>query len=157
MNVYQTEWIPQHKLIHSVLSGDLEIPEIEIWEASLHRALGQITNYSIFRIFINLHGFTAVNIEAHKRFRSIIPQVLSLYNWKVGYVDMFPEEALMMSFKRTRGIQCVAAAHAHHDKGKISRYESDFGRDNERYFTDPERAWDWIINLDLSERPTAIL
>jgi hypothetical protein len=140
---YQTQWLADQKLIRTELSGDLEIEEIKLWQRSLLHELEKIEDHGVFKIFVDLHGFTAINLEAHKYFRTIIPVVLSQYGWKVGYVDLF-DEANLLSYTFTRGIRCVAAAHAHHDQGKIEKYEANYSRDDEHYFTDPELALNWI-------------
>lgn len=147
MKVFDTQWIPATGLMITELSGDIAIPEIEMWEQSLSRELNKIDDGASFKILVNLYGFTAVNVDAHKRFRNIVPLVLSRYNWKVGYVDLFEEEARSIQYTTTRGIQCVAAAHVHQDESKIEKYESNYSRANEHYFTDPAKALDWITNI----------
>jgi hypothetical protein len=141
-----TEWHPDKKLIITQLSRDVDLADVELWETSFKNTLDTIEDNGIFKIFVNLHGFKAADIEAHKRYRSIIPLTLADYGWKVGYVDLF-DEARDMSFKNIRGIRCVAAAHVHHDETKIEKYEMNFGRENERFFTDPKRAEEWIEAL----------
>jgi hypothetical protein len=142
-----TTWDPEKKLIVTSVQGDLSKDDIETWERSLHTALDGIEDGSTFKIMINMHGFTAVDIDAHKRFRAIIPLTLAQYNWKVGYVDLFEKEAKELVFTTTRGITCKGAAHAHHDATKMELYQARFSRNNERFFTDPQKAEQWIENL----------
>ncbi len=66
-------------MILTRLSGEVSIPEIEQWEKSLFDVLEKISDNEVFKIFINLFGFKAINVEAHKRYRSTIPLVLSKY------------------------------------------------------------------------------
>jgi hypothetical protein len=146
MKHFETTWVPENKLIVSHLSGDITIDEIEEWERSLEREMQKIQDNDEFKIFINLHGFTAIDLDAHKRFRNIVPLTLAAYGWKVGYVDLFEEESKKIKYSNTRGIKCIAAAHAHQDAVKIEKYESNYSRANEHYFTDPDKALNWIKN-----------
>ena len=148
--VTETVWDPAKKLLTTTISGDIEEEDLENWERSLQKALTEIEANSTFRIFVNLHGFTAANISVHKKFRNIIPLTLAGYGWKVGYVDLFEEEAKAIQYFRTRGITCVGAAHSHHDATKMGLYETRFSRPNEHYFTDPEQAQTWLESLIFS-------
>jgi hypothetical protein len=96
-----------------------------------------------------MYGFKAVNIDTHKRFRGIVPLTLADYGWKVGYVDLFEEEARTMTYKNTRGIKCVGAVHSHQDETKMDLYETKYGSENEHFFPDPIRAIEWIENLEI--------
>ncbi|MBM9577904.1 hypothetical protein JWG45_12175 [Leptospira sp. 201903070] len=143
-----TRWIPEKQLISTTISGKVEVQDVELWEKTLLETLEKIPDNGVFKIFVNLHGFEAANLEAHKRFRTIIPKVLSDYGWKVGYLNLF-EESKQMQFRNLRGIRCIGAVHVHQDETKINSYEEKFGRDNEHFYTDPKTAEDWISNLAL--------
>ncbi|QHT71796.1 hypothetical protein GXP67_36605 [Rhodocytophaga rosea] len=54
------------------------------------------------------------------------------------------EEAERMSISITRGITCVTAAHVDHDKSKIEKHDTMFGKINERFFTDSKQAEIWL-------------
>ena len=146
MKITETEWNPDKKLIVTRLSGDVTETDIIAWEQSLQNALEQIDAGGTFKIFVNIYGFKATDLKAHKRYREIIPLTLASYGWKVGYVDLF-EEAASMQFTNTRGIRCIGAAHAHQDATKIEAYEERFGRADERFFTEQQKAYDWILAL----------
>ena len=144
--ITETKWHPEERLVISQLSGELEIADIEKWEDSLKTTLDRIEGNTTFRIFLNMYGFAAVDIAAHKRFRSVVPTILADYGWKVGYVDLFEEEAKAMKYSRTRGIRCIAAAHSHHDGTKMDLYEAKCSSPSERFFVDPLEARKWIEN-----------
>ncbi len=145
--IFGTQWFPEEKTIDTRISGDVSVQDIEQWEESLHFALGQIETGAEFRIMVDLFGYSPVNIEAHKRFRAVIPLTLSQYGWKVGYVDLFEDEKEKLQYVSTRGIKCIAAAHAHQDETKIGLYERSYSRDNEHFFTDPQKAREWLKGL----------
>ncbi len=147
--IKQTDWYPERNLLITHISGDMDKSDVEEWELSLKNGLDKIQSDGTFRILVNLHGFKAVDFDAHKRFRAIIPSTLANYGWKVGYVDLF-DEASTMTFSNTRGIKCMAAAHAHQDASKIELYEERFGKEDERFFTDPIEAENWISNLQFN-------
>jgi hypothetical protein len=143
--IIETNWWPEQELIETKLIGEVDLDDINLWKHSLKEALNKIPGGGSFKIMVNLYGFKAVNIEAHKQYREIIPLLLAQYDWKVGYVDLF-QESKTMKFSRTSGIHCYAAVHVHHDKEKIGKYEENFGRENEHFMTDPEKAMQWILN-----------
>lgn len=147
-----TNWYPEKRLVVTHISGDIEKEDIEQWEASFRNALDQIEDNATFKIFINMHGFKAVNLDAHKRFRAVIPLTLADYGWKTGYLGLFEEEAKTMTFKNTRGIQCVGAAHSHQDETKMNLYETRFSSERERFFIDPTQARQWIEGLEIANR-----
>jgi hypothetical protein len=146
--VIQTQWYPEKQLIVTQISGEVDQSDIGRWENSLQSALGQLKDGAAFKILVNLHGFKAADLPAHKRFRNIVPLTLAQYGWKVGYIAMFETEAQTLRYLNTRGIQCTGAAHCHHDNTKMERYESDYSRDQEHFFTDPEQALRWIEGLN---------
>ncbi|SDF40202.1 hypothetical protein SAMN04487996_110207 [Dyadobacter soli] len=147
LKVIKTDWEPANRLIVTHISGDLDKEDVIRWEESLQAALDQVEDGGTFRIFVNLHGFTALNFDAHKHFRNIIPLTLAEYGWRVGYVAMFEEEASGLVLSSKRNIRCLAAAHCHQDETKIAKYESLYSSPNERFFTDPEMAEAWIRSI----------
>ncbi|MCF0048527.1 hypothetical protein LXM25_00580 [Dyadobacter sp. LJ53] len=142
--IIRSDWHADDRLIITQISGDIVKEDVTRWEQTLDAALDQIPESGVFKIFVNLHGFTAADIDTHKYFRDIIPRTLAHYGWKVGYVAMFPQEAEKMIITRKRDIQCIAAAHCHHDATKIEKYELLYSSDNERFFTDVEEADAWV-------------
>lgn len=141
-----TSWHSEASLISTQISGPVTIEDVARWEQSLQTALDKVPDDSSFRIFVNLYGFKAINFNAHKRFRSVVPLTLAGYGWRVGYLDLF-EEAASLPLHQTRGIRCTAAAHVHQDETKINLYESDYSHEREHFFTDPVRGEQWIRSL----------
>ena len=131
MIIRDSKWIAGQSLLVTRISGEVEMQDVELWENSLTLALSQVADYGVFKMLIDLHGFKAANIQVHKKFREIIPLTLSRYGWRVGYLDMFPEASVTLI--NERGIQCMAAAHVHHDASKINLYESEYSGPNERF------------------------
>jgi hypothetical protein len=140
----KTSWHPDRGLLVTQISGEITINDIIHWEGTLSAALAEIADGMEFKILVDLFGFKAIDIQAHKRFRAIIPSMLSQYGWKVGYVDLFPEQATSMVLSNLRKVKCIAAAHCHHDISKMELYQREFGRHNERFFTDVNQAQGWI-------------
>jgi len=142
-----TTWHADQKLLITQISGEVDLKDIEHWEQSLQHGLAQLADNSSFKIFVNLYGFKATSIEAHKRFRTIIPSTLASYGWRVGYLGLF-EEAVNLPIIQTRGIRCTAAVHVHQDETKIALYEERFGHEREHFFTDPVKAEAWIRSIE---------
>lgn len=145
--IISSNWYADQQLIVTQLSGNVEKEDILHWEQTLNTALNQVADSGIFKIFVNLHGFNAVDLDVHKYFRSIVPLTLAHYGWKVGYVAMFPEEAEKLVITRNRNIQCIAAAHCHHDATKMEKYETLYSSESEHFFTDAEEAAAWISGV----------
>ena len=145
MKTAETIWYPREKLVVTNISGEVNEQDISQWKTSLEEALGKVEDNGRFKIFVNLHGFKAINFDAHKKFRVIIPSTLANYGFRVGYLGLFPEAQIAL--KNTRGIQCVAAVHVHQDETKINNYDKHFGNSTERFFTDPNVAKSWINSI----------
>lgn len=151
MTITESSWIADQQLIITRISGPTTAEDVSRWEATLQKALNQIPDQGIFKILVDLHGFKAVNFEVHKQFRVIIPGTLAAYNWRVGYLDMFPEASIELN--KTRGIECVAAVHVHDDETKIRNYDLHYSRPNERFFTDRLTARQWIEAFEIHHPP----
>lgn len=145
--IISSDWFADQQLIITQISGEVAKQDVFHWEQTLYAALDRVADSGAFKIFVNLHGFNAVDLDVHKYFRSIIPLTLARYGWKVGYVAMFPEEAEKMVITRNRNIQCIAAAHCHQDATKMEKYESLYSSQNEHFFTDAGVAEAWIWSL----------
>src|SRR3954463_9277268 len=76
LKIAETNWYPEKRLLVTHISGDLDKDDIEQWERSFKNTLGQIDDCSTFKIFVNMYGFKAVDIEAHKSFRGVVPLTL---------------------------------------------------------------------------------
>jgi hypothetical protein len=144
--ITHSEWFPDNNLLITHISGDVTKEDISLWEQSLYTALERINDNGSFKILVNLYGFKAVDFEAHKAFRTIVPATLANYGWRTGYLDLF-EEAANLQLTQTRGISCIAAAHVHQDETKIEKYEALFGKATEHFFTDPFKAEHWIRSI----------
>lgn len=146
INNLESRWLAEKKLLMTRLCEEVDITSVVQWERSLVNKVEEIPDGNAFKIFIDLFGFKAVDLDTHKRFRSVIPVLLSQYNWRIGYLNLF-EEANDLVLSSKRGVQCFGAAHVHQDETKIEKYQSMFGTDAERYFTNPAQAWNWINQL----------
>ncbi len=147
MTITASTWLPEQQLILTRISGQVNALDVSNWENTLMDALDEIPDNGVFKIMVDLYGFKAENFEVHKQFRTIIPATLANYGWRVGYIDMFPEASITLH--NTRGIRCLAAVHVHQDESKIKNYDENFSRLNERFFTDPVIAREWIDAFDI--------
>lgn len=138
-----SEWNPNTGIVTTRLSGPVSTADVEMWEQGLMSVMEQIPDNGTFRIFVNFFGLGPQSVEAHKRYRSVIPLLLSRYGWRVGYLALFPE-ADALALTTTRGIRCIGAVHVHQDAFKIEEYDRRFGNATERFFTDPAAALSWL-------------
>jgi len=137
-----SQWISKEKLLITNLSGPVDREDIAIWKHMLLQAQDEIPDGSRFKMYINLYGFKAADMEAHKAMREVVPRTLARYGFRAGYVDLFDNVELPLQCHR--GIQCLAAAHVHQDDTKIGLYRERFGSETEQFFTDPLLAETWI-------------
>ncbi|HUC79341.1 MAG TPA: hypothetical protein VMR70_00440 [Flavisolibacter sp.] len=141
----QTSYFDKESLVVTELSGALDSNDIDEWRQSLNKVLEGLTPGTKFKILVDLHGFTATNFEAHKKFRVVVPETLAAYGWYVGYLRMFPEAQLTISSQQN--IYCVAAAHVHQDETKIRNYAENYSMRNEKFFTDSSDARSWVESV----------
>lgn len=147
-NDIYTKWEKESALIITRISGAVTETEVSEWKQSLEKAFAEIPSGTQFKIFVNLYGLNPASVSAHKAYRDIIPLLLSQYNWRIGYLDLF-EEAKDLKLTSKNEIECLAAVHCHHDSYKINEYESRFGKDSEHFFDDPEKSESWIRNYSI--------
>lgn len=143
--VADTKWYPEQQLLVTQLSGKIELKHVEAWKSSLVSALSLVPDNSSFKILIDLFGFEAVDTETHKAYRTIVPTLLAAYNYRIGYLDMFPEAEVVL--KKERGIVCVAMANIHHNQSKMTDYQNRFSSAHEQYFSDIESGLNWINSI----------
>lgn len=139
----KTEWNPQTGILATSLSGAVDTKDVEMWESRLQSALDSLPSGSRFKLLVNFYGLAPVSVEAHKRYRSVIPATLARYGWRVGYLDMFPE-ADGLHIVAEREVRCIAAVHVHQDTYKIDEYDRRFGNATERFFTNVQLATEWL-------------
>ena len=146
--IIDVKWHPANQLIVAKISGKLNREDIQRWEESMLYVVNNLPDNSLFKIVVDLDGFEAETMEVHKQFRTIIPLLLADYNYRVGYLDMFPEAKVELN--QTRGISCIAMANVHHNVEKMLDYQTRFSKTHEQYFTETEPALAWIKNLNLN-------
>lgn len=146
--ITETSWSPEKSLIVTTISGEINTEDLAIWENSIIKTLDQIPDNGIFKIFVNMHGYQPGSLNTHKRFREIIPVLLSEYGWKLGYMDLFGEAAATIKYTNKRGVRCAAVAYAHQDKFKMELFAAMYNNEREHFFTDPEMARIWIEDLN---------
>lgn len=147
MKFTESKWIPEQKLLITRLGGNVDLEDIKKWEGSLAEATGKIAPGSTFKAFINLYGFKAINLEAHKAMRNVVPLMLARYNFRAGYLDLF--EDAIVDIRKTNGIACLAVAHVHNDVEKVKLYQERFEKDTERFFTDEAEGEKWIAGIQI--------
>ena len=145
-----TKWEETTGIVETKLSGNISETEIKEWIESLDRTFAKIPTGTKFKIFVNFYGLNPISVLAHKSYRAVIPVLLSKYNWRVGYLDLF-EEAKDLRLTTTNEIECLAAVHCHHDSYKMKEYENRFARESEHFLDDPEKSDSWIRSFSKNQ------
>lgn len=135
-------WDAADGVLVSHLSGTVGAADVERWKATLEAAVARIPDGAAFRLLSDLSGYAPADLEAHKAMRTVIPLLLTKHGFRTGLVDMVGAEEPAVT--TTRGIRCVAAAHVHHDAGKMALYQERAGSTTEGFFTDPVVALAWL-------------
>ena len=131
MGEFQTIWDSDSHLFISILSGDVNSSIVKEWKTSIKNESSLIKSGSVFKAFLSLRGCKCINMEVHKEMRKVIPYFLADYNFKAGYLNLFPE--IIVPLKISRDIQCLAVAHVHHDSSKMEDYQKRFGSNLEKF------------------------
>jgi hypothetical protein len=126
----------------SRLSGSVTTEDIEQWKGLLTAELERVPRDGRFKLLSNLQGYEPASLDAHKAFRSILPEILMHYGFRPAFLDLFGVTDAVV--QATRGVVCTAIAHVHHDAEKMNGYQQDLGRPNEQFFTDADAAEAWL-------------
>lgn len=137
-------WDDTLSILQTELKGPVTREDVELWKRDLYAELDRIPSGRQFRLLLDLDGYEPVDMEAHKAMRLVIPTLLLNHGMRPAYADLFDEPGdLHISMVRNR--RCFAFANVHHDENKMSQYEMKIGRSDQRFFTDPDKARQWLI------------
>ncbi len=142
MKIADSLWNPMDRVLATRIGGNTDLAGVAEWRGSLARELSRIEDGSTFKIIVDLRGYEIADLAAHQEMRAIIPLTLAEYGFRTALLDLF--EGVELPLRNRYGISCVAAAHVHHDEGKMTAYDRELGRSNERFFTNYRRALEWI-------------
>ena len=152
MNRIYASWDPQTELLQTELSGTIAVADVLLWRDRLYQALALIQDNGQFFLWSNLQGYKPANIEAHQMMRPIIPELLISHGMRPAYADLF-DESPEIDITLARGIRCLAHATIHHDQTKMSHFECTIAKRNQRFFSDPREAENWLLTFKRSISP----
>lgn len=148
MKSINSNWEPESGILRTELRGTVTSQDIEFWRDGLYRELNRIPDNSRFLLLLDLHGFEPENLETQKTMRNVIPEILAAHGMRPAFIDLFDDKPEMRIFL-TRGIQCIAFANVHHDPAKMDNYEKKIAKPEQRFFTDPHAAEEWLAGFAL--------
>ncbi|HYX37028.1 MAG TPA: hypothetical protein VE954_28335 [Oligoflexus sp.] len=141
---HASHWDDTLSILQTELKGSVTREDVLLWKKNLHAALERIPDGRAFRLLLDLKGFEPVDIEAHKAMRLVIPHILLSHGMRPAYADLFDDPG-KLSVTLQRSQRCFAFANVHHDENKMGQYEMKIGRSDQRFFTDPDKARQWLI------------
>jgi len=141
-----SHWDAVTRILHTELSGNVTTDNVALWREGLYRELARIADDSQFRLLSSVYGYEPADIAAHKAMRTIVPEILATHGLRPAYLDLW-EDQPEVEITRERGIECIAFANVHHDPAKINRFEEKIAKPNQRFFTDPDVAYEWILRF----------
>lgn len=139
-----SHWDDTLSILQTELKGPVTREHVELWKMNLYAELDRIPDGRPFRLLLDLEGYEPVDMEAHKAMRLVIPNVLQSHGMRPAFADLFDDPGeLNITLLRNR--RCFAFANVHHDEYKMDQYETKIGRSDQRFFTDPDKARQWLI------------
>jgi len=85
------------------------------------------------------------NRPAHAELRSILSVTLASCGFRTSLLDLY--DGVDLPITRRRGVTCRAIAHVHQPRARVDASNEQFGRPNERYFSDEGVALEWLAQL----------
>jgi hypothetical protein len=139
-----SHWDDTLSILQTELKGPVTREDVDIWKRNLLAELDRIPDGRLFRLLLDLNGYEPVDMEAHKAMRLVIPDILLHHGMRPAYADLYddPGELHVSMFRNRR---CFAFANVHHDENKMKQYDIKIGRADQRFFTDPDKARQWLI------------
>jgi hypothetical protein len=139
-----SHWDDTLSILQTELKGPVTREVVELWKRNLQAELDRIPDGRLFRLLLDLNGYEPVDMEAHKAMRLVIPDILLHHGMRPAYADLYDEEGdLHVTMLRNR--RCFAFANVHHDENKMMQYDIKIGRADQRFFTDPDKARQCLI------------
>lgn len=144
MSHLETTWNVDTQVLTTTLSGSVTEAQVATWRNGLLSALAQLPVGTRFKLLYDLRGFEPVDLGAHREMREVVPRLLASCGMRPAVVDLFDgvEEPTVSA---ERDVVCTAFANVHHDAVKMERYESTIGKADQRFFTDPDTAREWLL------------
>lgn len=140
---YTVHFDPSCNTLYSAVSGKLDCGEIAAWEAELYGAARTLEDGASFQFIDDLRGYEVADqdLTAHKELREVTPRFLAAHGFVVGFFKLY--EATPPEASESR--RCTRVVHLHHDENKMARYREVLGTDLENFFSDADRARDWLL------------
>jgi len=145
MTTLNTHWYPDKHLVVTELHGIVTSDDVKRWSNSLENTLAVLADGQDFKLVVNMIGYQYENLTAHKDMRVVIPRLLSQHGFRSCLFDI--AQASYQEIISIRGVTCIAIAHVHHDKQKMNLYEGRFRLQSERFFSDFDKAIEWIMTV----------
>jgi hypothetical protein len=138
-----TRWDPDRAVLTTQLKGHVDVEDVLTWRVGLTEALQRLPDGTAFRLLLDIDGYEPASLEAHKKMRTVIPEVLLRHGLRPAFLDLFPE-AEEPAVSADRGVVCIAFANVHHDGTKMARYDQEIATPTQRFFTSRAEAEAWL-------------
>ena len=141
---HSTVWSAPERLLSTRLTGVQSLESVRDWADALEAEAARIPADQSFAMLVDIRGYEVAEqpAEVHRVGREVIPRFLARHGFEVGFFRLLEVENQIPADPLLA--RCLHVAHVHHDPDKMERYEQTLGRDEERFFTDPGRAREWI-------------
>jgi hypothetical protein len=136
-------WDASLLLLTTRIGRSLSLEEVAAYKYNLAAAIDAIASGTSFRWLSNARGYEPLaNREAHAVYRSILSKTLAGHGFRTSLLDLHDGDVVVTC---VRDVTCRALAHLHHDVEKMTIFNERFGRENERYFSDENAAYLWLL------------
>lgn len=142
---YGAHWDSATGLLLVRMTGVPDERDVVRWEAAVQEALAGIPADTRIRVLVDLRGYEVADVPwaVHRRQREVVPRFLLKLGHRAGYLTILDAPPAP---DPSPG-RVVAVAHVHHDRDKMDLYQMALSRRNERYFTAPAEALEWMFRV----------
>lgn len=128
------------------LVGTVSVDDVQAWIDGLHGAVDALRPGTTFALLLDLHGYESATLDAHRRMRTVIPQLLANHGLRPAYIDLFDERP-HLDIEAAPRVRCIGFANVHHNADRMDSYQQRAGNAEQRFFSDRDLARTWLANL----------
>ena len=141
----EAHWDQDSSIFFTRISGLVGYTELKQWEELLINESQKIPANSEFKFFVDESGYQFNDQNVHKAKKDIMPKFLAHYGFMLSVLPTVEITRLRKEIKlNDKGIHCIAICMNHHDEEKMAEIQQTYGKENEKYFSNFQRAEQWV-------------
>lgn len=146
---FDVAWEEERQALTTRTWGSLSVQEVASFVERLERVLAALASDSAFVWLSDASGYEAFADRAgHQQLREVLPRALAAHGFRSSLLNL--SEGAELAITSRRGVICRAVAHVHDDAAKMAALQEHLGSAAEAYFSDVERAREWLAEVQRS-------